>query len=138
MASGLYPTPVYSQSSRNAYGTIASSLAISFASRVVQEATRRARQLMDEPRPCSSMLSIQGSWMRDGCVGIVLRFDTKDGCDWFVIGSRLRGGLRTVEDWFSFPKVIGVGRRLCSGWKADEGEKISGRAAARTRRAYLV
>ena len=35
----------------------ASSLAISFASRVVQEATRRPRQLMDEPRPCSSMLS---------------------------------------------------------------------------------
>ena len=39
--------------------------------------------------------------MWDGCVGIVLGFDTKDGCDWFAVGSRLRGGLRTVEDWFS-------------------------------------
>ena len=36
--------------------TIASSLAISFAARVVQEATGRPRQLMDEPRPYSSML----------------------------------------------------------------------------------
>ena len=64
---------------RSAHGSIASSLAISFASRVVQEVTRRPRQLMDEPRPCSSMLSIQGSWMWDGCVEIVLGFDTKDG-----------------------------------------------------------
>ena len=39
------------------HDTIASSLAISFASRVVQEVTRRPRQLMDEPRPCSSMTS---------------------------------------------------------------------------------
>ena len=52
-----FTTPVCSQSSRNAYGTIASGLAISFASRVVQEATRRPRQLMDGPRPCSSTLS---------------------------------------------------------------------------------
>ena len=54
--------------------------------------------------------------MWDGCVEIVLGFDTKDGCDWFAVGSRLRGGLRTVEDWFSFPKVIGVGKRLQDGW----------------------
>ena len=52
--------------SNGAYGTIARSLEISFASRVVKDATRRPRQLMDEPRPCSSMLSIQGSWMWDG------------------------------------------------------------------------
>jgi hypothetical protein len=45
----------------SAHGTIASSLAISFSSRVVQEATRRSRQLIGEPRPCSSVLSIQGS-----------------------------------------------------------------------------
>ena len=41
----------------SAHGTFAGSLAISFASRVVQEATRRPRQLMDEPSPCSSTLS---------------------------------------------------------------------------------
>ena len=28
----------------------------------------------------------------DGCVEIALGFDTKDGCDWFAVGSRLRGG----------------------------------------------
>ena len=49
--------PVCSRSSSAAHGTIASSFAISFASRVAQEATRRPRQLMDEPRPCSSTLS---------------------------------------------------------------------------------
>ena len=65
--------------SNGAYGTIASSLAISFAPRVVYEVTRRPRQLMDELRACSSVLSIQGSWMWDGCVEIVLGFDTKDG-----------------------------------------------------------
>ena len=35
---------------------------------------------MDEPRPCSSVLSIQESWMWDGCVEVGLGFDTKDGC----------------------------------------------------------
>jgi len=55
---------------------------------------------MDEPRPCSSVLSIQESWMWDGCVGIVLGFDTKDGCVVVGVGSRLRGGwLCSHRDW---------------------------------------
>ena len=99
---GLCTTPVCSQSSRNAYGTIASGLAISFASRVVQEATRRPRQLMGEPRPCSSTLSIQGSWMWDGCVGIVLGFDTKDSCvvvvGWLGEWLNRRCGFRIVSE----------------------------------------
>ena len=43
--------------SNGAHGSIASSLAISFASRVLKEVTRRPRQLMGEPRPCGSTLS---------------------------------------------------------------------------------
>ena len=79
MASVLYPTPVCSQSSRNAYGTFASSLTISFASRVVLEVTRRPRQSMDEPRPCSSTLSIRRITNERWLCEIVLGFDTKDG-----------------------------------------------------------
>jgi len=41
------------------HGTIVSSLAISFASRVVQKATQRPRQLMDEPSPCSMRRFVQ-------------------------------------------------------------------------------
>ena len=33
-----------------------------------------------------------------------------------------------VVEGLRFLMVIGVGRRLCSGWKADEGEKIKGAA----------
>ena len=42
---------------RSAHDSIASNFAISFGSRVVKEVTRRPRQLMDEPSPCSSMTS---------------------------------------------------------------------------------
>ena len=63
----------------SAHGTIASSLAISFASRVVQEVTRRPRQLMDEPRPCSSTLSIRRITNERWLCEIALGFDTKDG-----------------------------------------------------------
>ena len=54
------------------------------------------RQLMDEPKPCSSVLSIQVSWMWDGCVEIVLGFDTKDGC--VVVGAWLLAGWEMVVE----------------------------------------
>ena len=66
-----------------AHDILASSLAISFASRVVQEVTRRPRQLMDEPRPCSSTLS-----------------DLENrGCGMVVWKSFLDSTLRMVESW---------------------------------------
>ena len=60
----------------------------------------------------------------DGCVKIVLGFDTKDG--WSVVVGGLEegfacpsptSGLRSVVDGLRFPMVIGVGKRLRSGWK---------------------
>ena len=51
---------------------------------------------MDEPKPCSSVLSIQVSWMWDGCVEIVLGFDTKDGC--VVVGAWLLAGWEMVVE----------------------------------------
>ena len=54
--------------------------------------------------------------MWDGCVEIVLGFDTKDGYDWFAVGSRLRGGLRTVVGGLRFP-MVGAG--LESGKKKE-------------------
>ena len=104
----------------SAHGSIASSFAISFASRVVQEVTQRPRQLMDEPSPCSSVLSIQESWMWDGCVEIVRGFDTKDdGWGWLVVAwwlvvfaSGLESGCIVVELALGFPKGRRITRRF--------------------------
>ena len=72
-----------------AHGIIASSFAISFASRVVQEATQRPRQLMDEPRPCSSMLSD----LENRECGMAVSKSFLDSTRRMVgFGSRLRGG----------------------------------------------